>query len=31
MDDNHKKIDSYRTLLAFQKAECVYDLTSPTK
>ena len=27
MDNNHKKIDSYRTLLAFQKAECVYDIT----
>ena len=27
MDYKHKKIDSYRTLLAFQKAECVYDIT----
>ena len=27
MDNNHKQIDSYRTLLAFQKAECVYDIT----
>ena len=27
MDYNHKKIDSYRTLLAFQKAECVFDIT----
>lgn len=27
MDDKKKKIDSYRTLLAFQKAECVYDIT----
>ena len=27
MNENRKKPDSYRTLLAFQKAECVYDIT----
>ena len=27
MNENRKKINSYRTLLAFQKAECVYDIT----
>lgn len=27
MNENRKKIDSYRTLLAFQKAECVFDIT----
>ncbi len=27
MNYNQKKPDSYRTLLAFQKAECVYDIT----
>ena len=27
MNEKHKKIDSYRTLLAFQKAECVFDIT----
>lgn len=27
MDEKRKKIDSYRTLLAFQKAECVFDIT----
>lgn len=27
MDYNKKKIGSYKTLLAYQKAECVYDIT----
>ena len=27
MNNNLKKIDSYRTLKAFQKAECVFDIT----
>ena len=27
MDNKRKTPDSYRTLLAFQKAECVYDIT----
>ncbi len=27
MDDNRKKIDSYRTLIAYQKSACVFDIT----
>lgn len=27
MDDKKKKIDSYRTLLAYRKSECVIDMT----
>ena len=27
MDDAKKKIDSYRTLFAYQKTECVIDMT----
>lgn len=27
MDDKKKKIDSYRTLLAYRKSECVTDMT----
>lgn len=27
MDDKKKKPDSYRTLLAYQKSECVFDIT----